>query len=276
MRLGNLFSFYKPKTIIFVLGCQRSGTTMLENVLEQISKFSVYGEGSKKAMRVDAYYRFRDEETIRGLISRDRKRFILFRPLNDAQYTDRYLKLYPNSKAIWIYRRYPDTINSAVKKWGEIQKNIIIWIRNEAGKEKLMTEVEHLLYSIYSERIHPETLAVISKIANDSMTKEEGAALIWYIRNQIYFDLNLQQNNKVLLVKYEDAVTEPETNFKRIFEFIGIKTRKTYADNIFSSSIGKNPAPVINPRIENICMGLMEKLDSLYSNQLKGVLPSYQ
>lgn len=276
MRIGRLFSSDKLKTVVFVLGCQRSGTTMLENVFKQLPKFSVYGEGNKKAMRVDAYYRFRDEGTIRELISRDRKRFIIFRPLNDAQYVDCHLKLYPNSKAIWIYRRYPDTINSAVRKWGENQKNIIMWIRNEAGKEKLVTEEEHLPYSIYSERMHPETLAVISKLANDGMTNEEGAAFIWYIRNQIYFDLNLQHNNKVFLVKYEDFVTEPEPNLKRIFEFIGFKTRKTYANNIFSSSIGKNPAPVINPGIENICKGLMERLDSLYSNRIKGVLPSHQ
>lgn len=266
MRLARLFSSNSIKTVVFVLGCQRSGTTMLENVLEQPPEFSVYGEGNKKAMRVDAYYRFRDEETIRKLISRDRKRFIMFRPLNDAQYADRYLKLHPNSKAIWIYRRYPDTINSAVRKWGEQQKNIIMWIRNEAGKKKLVPEEKHLPYSIYAERMHPETLAVINKLANDGLTDEEGAALVWYIRNQIYFDLHLQHDNKVLLVKYEHLVTEPEPNLKRIFEFIGFKARKTYADNIFSSSIGKNPAPVINAGIENICRGLMERLDSLYSN----------
>jgi hypothetical protein len=249
---------------------------MLENVLEQPPELSVYGEGNRKAMKVDAYYRFRDERTIKKLISRDRNRFIMFRPLNDAQHADRHLMLHPNSKAIWIYRRYPDTINSAVKKWGEHQKNIIMWIKNEADKENFAPKEEHLPYSIYAERMHPETLAVIKKLAFDGLTDEEGAALVWYIRNQIYFDLHLQHDNRVLLVKYEDFVTEPELNLKRIFEFIGFKTQKNYADDIFSSSIGKNPAPALNSEIENICRNMMERLDGLYLNRIKGVLSSHR
>ena len=49
------------------------------------------------------------------------------------------------------------------------------------------------------------------------MSDFEGAVLKWYVRNQLFFDLDLATREDVLLAKYEDLVTQPSANFSRAF-----------------------------------------------------------
>lgn len=138
-----------------------------------------------------------------------------------------------------------------------------MWLKNYSERENVPIEDPHKC-SIYAERVPPETFATIRELAHDNMTDAEGAALIWYIRNKIYFDLNLQNNKNVLLVKYEDLVKNPIPNLDKIFEFIGFPGSKDYSDSIFSSSILKNPAPPINHDVEKLCQDMMGRLDNIY------------
>lgn len=79
MKLFKIFSERKSKTILFIFGCQRSGTTMLTDLLEKCPEFSVYGEGNKKVMMLDNY-RIKDEKIIKKLVLRDKKNILYLNP----------------------------------------------------------------------------------------------------------------------------------------------------------------------------------------------------
>ncbi|GBD98065.1 sulfotransferase domain protein [bacterium BMS3Abin07] len=244
---------YYEKIPVSVVGVQRSGTTMLLNILQHSPECSVYHEGNKEAYD---NFRIKPDNKIKRLIKMNKKRIIIIKPINDLQYTDRFLEIHHNAKAVWIYRDYHDVINSAVKKWGEAQKNMMLGISKGY--------IKHPGQNALSERMTSETLRLVRKIANEKMSSADGAALLWYIRNLLYFDLNLHENRRVLIVKYEDLINMSLQRVERIFNFISCTFNEVYTYEIFTSSVRKTPAPIINLEIEILCKELMDRLNEHY------------
>ena len=75
--------FTQRKVPAFILGCQRSGTTICQNVFSGSKKVAVFREGSKEAMTEG--WRLRPYDEIQALIDRQKARVILFKPINDSQ-----------------------------------------------------------------------------------------------------------------------------------------------------------------------------------------------
>ena len=267
MRLlpSKLFSNTDSKTIAFVFGCQRSGTTMLINLINQAPKVSLYREGNPKVME---NYRIKDSDTIKRIINKDKNKFLIFKPVNDLQQADHLLSIFPNTKAIWIYRNYNAVINSAVTKWQDAQKRIVLWIKDNYGKENIefSSNNEDSQYATYIENIKPDTVNTIKELANGEMTNEDGAALLWYIRNKIYFELNLQSDERVRLINYENLVTNPDEKLKDVFDFIGCGFSSEYTNKVRTSSVNKQYSFKLNPKIDQICSDMLKKFNDQYSN----------
>ena len=45
---------------------------------------------------------------------------------------------------------------------------------------------------------------------------------MWYLRNDLFFDLHADTRPDVLLVLYEDLVANPQQHVPRVFNFIGM------------------------------------------------------
>ena len=241
------------KVSVFIVGCQRSGTRMLLNVIERCKQeCQIYRESNQVAM---SRYRLRDKNTIQGLIDGSRKRIIVFKPLNDSQHTDRLLEYSSNAKAVWIYRQYDDVINSSLNKWSTSWKDIVCGISKDSAYNE-------------SERMSPDAKALIKKFCSQDMSSEDGAALLWYVRNLIFFDLELQNDHRVLLVNYEDLVIEPQRYFRRIFDFIGCHFSYKYIKDVSAASIKKSPPPSIHPEIKSLCNEMIQRLNEQYVMQL--------
>ena len=246
---------------VFVVGCQRSGTTMLLNVLGKCAECRVYHEGNGNNEAYD-YYRLRSNDTVKHLIQKSHEPTVVFKPVLDSQHTDRFLDLYPNAKAIWMYRHYRNVVNSSVRKWKGDHRDIMYGIA--AGIQR---DPKHHQYAI-SDRLSDRTVGLVRKLCSLNTSPEDGAALLWYVRNQIYFDLELEKNQRVLLVRYEDLVTRPQQYFARIFGFIGCNFDQEYVDDIFDTSVKESPGPAINKEVEVLCREMVQQLDHQYSVQL--------
>ena len=92
-----------------------------------------------------------------------------------------------------------------------------------------------------------------------------GTCLYWYMRNRLYFDLNLHMDPRVLIVQYEDTVLNQEKAFRRIFDFLGFLYDPAIIDGLFASSVDKHPWPGIDPRIQEVCDDLKIQLDAHYA-----------
>jgi len=249
------------KTPVFVVGVQRSGTTMLIDILDRSPLCKSFQEVDERVMRD---VRLREAAVVKEVIRKDYHPLLVFKPINDSQHADSFIRTYEGARLIWVYRDYNDVVNSALVKWAEWQKRIVLWVRDHSDDEANPTEEPYKWFAIYRERITPETVEILRRCADDSLTDAEGAALLWYMRNILYFDQQLEGRPEVMLVKYEDLVREPAVYIKRVFDFVGCRFRPEYIADVRASSIARRSRPELRRPIRDLCDGLQERLDAVY------------
>ena len=260
----------KKTTPVFVLGCQRSGTTMLQRVFARSRQVEGYFEGNRRAMT--ERWRLRDDAVISGIVNKSSKKVALFKPLNDSQWADRFLDAFPGSRIIWMFRDPFDTVNSAVAKWGDGQLGMMTWIASairEAGSLEAATEILETRpgYAIYAERMSPGVRDKLLRWTSEPLTEHTGAAVLWYLRNRIFFDLGLAEDDRAMLMGYEALVQSKEKHIREICRFIGIRYSARYAADIRTSSVGRSPRPELPDDIEESVVDLYRQLNAAFEKQ---------
>jgi hypothetical protein len=223
---------------------------MLMDTLENSPQTTVFHESPRSLAFRE--FRLRSDRMIARLIDWSPAPWVVFKPVCDAHRLDHYLERFPSSRVIWPYRRYQDVANSAVRKWGGHQREIIRAIAG--GGEAWL--------GWRGERLAPDVVETIGRLYRDDLSPEEGAALQWYLRNHFYFRLGLDRDPRVLLLRYEDLVTSPKGHFERIFAFLGdCPLAGLDLSAINPRSIGKASFPGVDPSIAALCEEMMERLD---------------
>jgi hypothetical protein len=236
-----------PATLGFVVGAQRSGTTMLLEALDRSRQTAVYHEYHSQAM--DAF-RLRPLPVIERLAATSAAQVMVLKPLTESQSVDVLLERFPDAKAIWMFRGYQDVANSAVAKWPGDNTRFANAVRDGrlAGLDW------------QAERINPEVLELVAHLAGGDLTEQEGAALFWYARNHLYFDRKLHDDPRVRLVEYEELVSDPLNAFPGVFGHLGLSFEPRFVEGVTASSLGRRRFGPINPEIEAHLEGMMERL----------------
>ena len=244
----------KEKLPLFIVGCNRSGTNMVCGAIGNSPHGWDYRE-SAFSIAFDGYY-LRQDWIIENLIRYTPSPIVSFGSILDSQFTDSLISQFDGAKAIWIYRNFPDVANSCARmQWGPTLKDLVGWVAKG--------ELENI--GARGKRVTPETVQLFSELFHEDISVEDGASLYWYMRNQLYFDLKLNEDPRVLILQYEDTVLNQEETFRRVFEFLGFPYDPAIIDGIYSSSVGKHTPPEIDPAIQAICEPLKAKLDAEYN-----------
>ena len=107
------------KKILFIVGCQRSGTTMMSEVFELDLRAKVYGEFSKLSSEDYLGIRLNPLSSVEKVVKKQRAPLIVLKPLVESQNLTKLLSFFPGSKALWMYRHYKDVARSNLNKFGE-------------------------------------------------------------------------------------------------------------------------------------------------------------
>ena len=243
------------KTLVFVVGCQRSGTTLIERVLGQDWRAKSYSEFSELTSQdTENQIRLNPLPMVKEVVSKDKASIIIIKPLVESQNIVTWLDYFPGSKALWMYRDYRDVIASSIKKFGP---------RN--GICDLWPIVENNRQNWRAEHVSESVKALVLKHFCEEMNPYDAAALFWFARNSLYFDLNLYGRSDVMLCKYEDLVTNPLTVVGRIYAFLEhpFPANRT-TSTIHASSVGKGKDIALSPQVEQPCSELWQKLEAVY------------
>ena len=236
--------------IVFGVGCQRSGTTMLGEVLDRSMDTWVFHEHDRRAFRD---YRLRTGDVDR--LSRWSGRPVtVFKPIVDTQWTDRFLDRHAGSRALWIHRGHADVARSAIVKWGDHQRWIVDGVRRRAFAE----------LGWRGERLSDHVIETIDRVHRPDLTVEEGAALFWWMRNAILTDRGLDDDDRVLLVRYEDLVTDPVPSFARVFDFLGLGFDPAFVTEATPRSVRETPLTDLSDDIRALCDSMEARLDDAY------------
>jgi hypothetical protein len=245
-----LFLRSNEKVIIFINGCQRSGSTLLGRVLNRDYRTSVFEEISsitsddKGKLRLNSFNKVLTEfKSKKGSI-------IIAKPLAESQNLTELLTYFPNSYSIWIYRDYKDVALSNEIKFG-----------NHNGFKDLSFIVNQDGDDWRYQNISNNTFDLIKKYTQFSISNLDANCLFWYSRNIHFFEKNFNMNKRVLLINYNNLIQHPEQTIKRIYQFIDVQLPKNnLIKDIKSGSVGKAKDIKIQNDINIICNNLYKKL----------------
>jgi len=212
------------RTPILITGCQRSGTTLMNLILDSHPKIWGIDED-----------RF-DFASIYGYLSVPMQApFVSFKLPRFAHILP-FIEMLPGCRVLWCIRDPLDTVASMVKlnlnvgnltaswsvhpagAWSEI--NTSYWVLNNAQKVELQAHMQEFgkLSEKFSNRLKAkEGLADVDR--RDCVYM---AALCWRIKNELpslYKDRNIDFH----VVRYADLVSNPKERIAEILDFIGIE-----------------------------------------------------
>jgi hypothetical protein len=249
-------SLERPK-VLLIVGCQRSGTTLMARLFDADRDCRVFNEYSALSSLGNGRIRLNPLPDVAAVLSRVPAPLVVAKPLVETQRVHTLLNYFPDSKALFMYRRYSDVASSDLRMFGP--QNAIDNIRPIAAGNT---------HNWRSAGATPAVREQISRFFAESMNPNDAAALFWYARNQLYFDLDLARHSQVALCRYEHLVAEPALVMRRIYDFAGVPCPDlSHTQQVHSSSVTKGKNLELLPEVRALCEQLQARLDAQYELQ---------
>ena len=253
------FIRYRPgtdKSILFIVGCQRSGTSMAHHLFrmdwdtvtfDEISPLSNRDEGER--------LRWNSLSEVQNLISAARSPFVVCKPLVETQNLGTILAGFPDSKAIWMYRDFRDVVASNLRYFGK-----------DTGHRDLAPILAGDTANWRFQGLGNEATNHIRALYHPKRSGEDAAALFWYARNSLYFSGGHMHSERVALCRYGDLVTDPGMTMRAAY---GFADRPYPGDRITVDvtvgSLGKGRSVAVSGDVDHLCSHLLARLDGLPS-----------
>jgi len=258
----------KPK-IFFILGCQRTGTTLVRFILESHSKISCVDEHR-------AYPILQDEKLLKKEINSNLgKKWLCFKTpriteqmlepfLADVGVHFRTQNNFKGTPIVFLVRNVFDTITSM----STLEQDGMSWLKRWAKKTiDFWYKTNPYFLEHYKKEI---------KFLKTAKNKDLVAgALYWKFKTASYF--NYKSNFiPIILIHYEDLVTDKRKTIKQILNFLNLKWEDSVLShekhphvetNAKGITVGKNDSTI---PIQNSSVGRYKKFLKL--NERKEIL----
>jgi len=246
----------RPTTrVVFVVGSQRSGTRVPLRVLERSPDVFTFSEGTSP------YFQrvfLQPLDVIERLLSRSPFPVVALKPICETHRVIELLEHFPGSRALWIFRNYQDAVNSASAKW-------------MSGREAVrrLAHGELQAASWRAGGLTSERLEFVRSVYSDSMSLHAANAVMWLLRNGLFFDLHADRRSDVMLLRYEDVVEDTAQQSARLFGFLGLDDPGGARGRLYRSSVSKESFPEIPSEIRERCESLQSRLREHYASVLE-------
>ena len=257
-RLRNPHGVSRPA---FLIGNVRSGTSMLVSRLARTWQVELFNEDDPAAFE---HWRLKDLDEIAGLVGNSRAPVTLFKPILDTYRAQELLARFPDARLIFAYRHFDDVVNSARRRFyrkdGSFDPSRLYPPRDPRDPTIRWMETDFAEFETAPPPV--ETREYLRSLWHADLNLESNIALRWLFINRLYFDLSLDGEPRVMLICYEEVVAAADREFRRICDFLGLDFETRVSAGVFSSSIGRNQTPHIDPAVRAACEQMLDRLSA--------------
>lgn len=245
--------------ILFIFGCQRSGTSLMNRIFTRDFRVSVYREASGLSSPDDPKgLRLKPFDQLKEDFHRNKAPYLVLKPLVESQNALDMLNYFPNAKGLWMYRDYKDVVQSGLRRFN-----------TGVGLRDLKHIIDRNPQNWRSEHVSEEVRSIVLEHYSEDMSMFDAVALFWFVRNQLFFEQNFDQDHRVLICQYEELVQFPNRMISQIYDFMEMDYSKkdNFTQEVNVKSVGKGESVEISPKIEALCEGILKKLNTVFINQ---------
>lgn len=233
---------------LMIIGCQRSGTAMLQqSLLDRSWKVIVLGESDPKLVHAADLEELRWKPLVEVVSQFKALPFelVVSKPLVESHRAIELLNSLPNSKAIWMLRNYLSVAASNLAKFGDDNghRDLARLVSGDANE--------------WRARCSEEVRERIREFMGSNISDLDAAALFWWARNQLYFDQRLWEDDRVRLLRYESVINDPVGCLDRVSNFVGVSLpSRTVERSIRQSGQVKDR---LQPAVEDLCVEMLHR-----------------
>jgi sulfotransferase family protein len=245
-----------PGAVLLVLGCQRSGTTLVTDLLAADPAVKVYPEHSELSASDPRGLRLDPLPTVAQRLHRSRFPVVVLKPLVESQNAPALLAGLPNARVLWMFRHYADVARSNLARFGE--SNGIKNLRSIAeGGDDWRTE-----------HVSADVQRVVRAHFDGAMSPWDAAALFWWARNALFFEQELDTRADVRTCRYEELVAEPARVLSEIYAFAGSACPRELAiESVSTGSIALGREIPLSREVAERCEHLLERLEGVHAGK---------
>jgi len=236
---------------IIILGCQRSGTTLMLDLFAEDRRTMIYPEFSALSGGAeDRGLRLRKLPEVRAQIERVRAPITVLKPLVESQHAHSLLEGLPDARVVWMFRGFESVAVSNINYFG-----------TENGARDLRLLLTNDPPNWRGEFVPDSTRAVLADHYSADMNPYDAAALFWWARNRLFFDLGLDEHPDVHLCEYEALVAAPRRVMNSIYDFCDVdRPARDTTTRIHSEARDRGASSAITSEVEAVCEELQAKL----------------
>lgn len=244
------------RAVLAILGCQRSGTSVMSRVFFRDLDTNVFREKSTLTGGAEGL-RYIPFDELNRRMARQRAPLVVFKMLVESQRATEFLAKVDGARIVWLFRNYRDIVSSNLKKFGAWNgvKDLRPFVTGEADNWR-------------NQGCSEETRSIIRRHFSETMNPNDAAALFWFARNQLFFEQGLSEQAHSMLVEYEQFVEDPGTWTRAIYRFCG---RAYPGDQLVrevkAESVSKGKNVQLSPEIDQLCDGMLRRLQQAAADQ---------
>jgi hypothetical protein len=217
----------------------------------------IFPERSSLSSDAEDRLRLKPLPEVKRRLERIRAPLLVLKPLVESQNAPKLLDGIDNSYAIWMYRRPESVAASDIAYFGV-----------ENGERNLRLLLTNQPPNWRGEVVPETTRSVVSRLYRAGMDPHDAAALFWWARNSLFFDLRLDDRADVRLCSYEQLVSEPGASMRSLYEFVGVGyPERDITRGVHRQAAGRGDRVTLSPEVRSLCDELWQRLERAGSSR---------
>ena len=242
------------RRVVLIFGCQRSGTTMLQQTfLDRSWRVLILEEHDRRLVGPEPRPEettWQEYSTVLGRIRRLPFEVVAAKPLVESASAVTLMDAAGAVRAVWMLRHYREVARSNVSRFGiDNPYRDLRPIRSRDASDWRYRGVTE------------ETRETVTALLNQSLTPFDAAALFWWTRNQLYFDQRLWEDDRIRVLRYERACNQPGEVTRSLSDHIGL----TLPLGSIVPRVRVQPFPPetieLDPDVEQLCGKLWDSFE---------------
>ena len=187
--------------------------------------------------------------SIKPIIEADERDVVVIKPLVESHRAQELLSFFGYSRALWVFRAYPDVVASCLAMWPAISKETHL---------RPMLKPDHGSVMGHRGAYPSEVISFVEQVYHMDPSQEEVMTTFWIARNEIYLTA-LSGNERARLVRYEKLVKDYNYASSVFSHFDVTLKQETWERSFNAKSIRKGG------RITRLRRVVREKANDVYA-----------
>ena len=242
------------RRVVLIFGCQRSGTTMLQQTfLDRSWRILILEEHDRRLVGPGAgpeETTWQEYSTVLGRIRRLPFEVVAAKPLVESASATELMDAAGPVKAVWMLRHYPEVARSNVSKFGT----------DNPYRDLQPIRARDALNWRYRGATE-ETWETVTELLNRRLTPFDAAALFWWTRNQLYFDQRLWEDDRVRILRYERACNQPDKVIRSLSDHIGVALPLSSIVPRVRARPSPRETRELDPEVERLCRKMWDSFE---------------